>query len=96
MQNKTETIDKKIPDIPIRLVITEGSKEENKKHAEESIRYALKILKLDMNPKIYIDFFNLLYDEWDDAIKAMDHIHERIQFDCYLVHLLKKKNKMEK
>lgn len=90
---KTEST---IPEITVSLVITEGSKEENKKHAEESIRDALKILKLDMNPKIYIDFFNLLYDEWDDAIKAMDHIHERIRFDRYLVYLLKKKNKMEK
>lgn len=69
----------KIPEIPVRLVITEGSKEENKKNAAQSIRDALKILKLYMNPDIYIDFFNLLYDEWDDAIKAMDHIHQRIQ-----------------
>lgn len=88
-----ETIDKKIPEIPVRLVITEGSKEENKTNAAQSIRDALKILKLDMNPDIYIDFFNLLYDEWDDAITAMDHIHKRIQSDCYLVYLMKKRNK---
>lgn len=33
------------------------------------------------------------YDECDDAIKAMDHIHKKIQSDCYLVYLLKKENK---
>lgn len=77
----------KMPEIPIRLVIKEGSKQENKANAEKSIRDALKFLK--------IDFFNLLYDEWDDALQAMDQIHNRIRFDSYLVFLMKKKNKNE-
>lgn len=85
----------KMPEIPIRLVIKEGSKQENKANAEKSIRDALKFLKLDINPNIYINFFNLLYDEWDDPLQAMDQIHNRIRLDSYLVFLMKKKNKNE-
>jgi hypothetical protein len=83
----------KIPEIKVRLVIEDGSKEENIRSAEQSIREALKILNFKIDPKIYINFFNLLYDEWDDVIMAIDSIHDRIRFDYYLMRLESKKRK---
>lgn len=86
----------KIPQINVRLIIEDGSKEENIRIAEQSIRECLKILNFKIDPKIYINFFNLLYEEWDDAIMAIDSIHDRIRLDYYVMCLESKKKRNER
>lgn len=79
--------------IQVRLVLTEGSKEKNQKIAEEHIKDTIKTLDFNMDPKMYILFFNLLYDEWNDATQALTTISDRIRLDYYLTRLLNKKRK---